>query len=165
MDNTGDGIAIYGPVGPNQTTSYVVTIDGSQNQAFSAYNLLYRSQQILFFTTGLGRGSHTVSMQLGGAGLGELAIDFSNIYTAPSLGGRSVILSVKYYLEYISHDINQLSPAGHLRCIPTWHNAANSDNAVAADCHGICHTTQYHCCTCHSGSTFRWWCGGVCLPL
>lgn len=84
----GDGIAIYGPVGPGQAESYLVQIDNGSIQTLSAYNQFYRSQQILFFATNLGGDLHTLSMQLGGSGDGELAIDFANVYTATSLGGR-----------------------------------------------------------------------------
>lgn len=114
MDNIGDGIAVYGPVGPNQTTSYVVQIDGSpESQTFSAVNQFYRSQQILFFSTGLGGGPHTVFMKLGGAGDGELAIDFANVYTAPSIGGRFVMslrLSMLFLMLSISYLLSATPP-------------------------------------------------------
>ncbi|KJA19814.1 hypothetical protein HYPSUDRAFT_143241 [Hypholoma sublateritium FD-334 SS-4] len=82
-----DGIAVYGPVGHNQTSSYVVQIDDGQLSTFNAQQSFYRAQQIMFFASNLGGGPHTLTMRLGSAG-GELAIDYVDVYTAPSLGGR-----------------------------------------------------------------------------
>lgn len=42
----------------------------------------------MFFASNLGGGEHTLTMQPGSSGLGELAIDYVDVYTAPSLGGR-----------------------------------------------------------------------------
>lgn len=101
LTTIGDGIAVYGPVGPNQTSSYVVQIDGTQLSTFDAQKQFYRSQQIMFFASSLGGGSHTLTMRLGGSGLGELAIDYVNVYTAPSLGGRFVFLSLNLQIPLI----------------------------------------------------------------
>ncbi|KAF8972312.1 hypothetical protein BDZ97DRAFT_1913525 [Flammula alnicola] len=82
----GDAIALYGPVGPNSTSAYAVSLDGGTPFFFSATKQFYRPQQILFFASNLGAGSHSLSMQLAASG-GSLAVDFANVYTAPSLGG------------------------------------------------------------------------------
>ena len=88
----GDTIAIYGPVGPNSTQAFSVQIDEGPSSVFNANNKFYRSQQILFLIGELGRGSHTLRLMLPSPATGELAIDYANAYTAPSLGGRSVLL-------------------------------------------------------------------------
>lgn len=88
MINKGDGIAVYGPVGPNQTSSFVIQIDGTQLSTFDAQKQFYRAQQIMFFASNLGGGTHILTMRPGGSALGELAVDYVNVYTAPSLGGR-----------------------------------------------------------------------------
>ena len=77
-------------MGPAQTTSYIVQIDGpgTQLSTFNAQKQFYRAQQILFFASGLGGDSHNLTMRLGSSAPGELAIDYVNVYTAPSLGGR-----------------------------------------------------------------------------
>ncbi|KAF9484860.1 hypothetical protein BDN70DRAFT_989336 [Pholiota conissans] len=86
--NQGDGITIYGPVGPSMTSSYSVQIDNGPSASFSANKAFYRSQQIIFFATNLGPGPHILSMVLNDAG--QLAIDYVNVFTTASLGGSFV---------------------------------------------------------------------------
>ncbi|KAF9484861.1 hypothetical protein BDN70DRAFT_943805 [Pholiota conissans] len=86
----GDGIAVYGPVGPQMATSYNVQIDNGPMTSFSANRVSYRAQQIIFMAVNLGPGSHLLSMTLGDSGR-ELAIDYANVFTTASLGGRCVI--------------------------------------------------------------------------
>lgn len=99
----GDGIAIYGPVGPNQTDGYMVQIDNGPIQTFSAYRKFFRPEQMIFFATNIGGGQHTVSMQLEEAVKGELAIDYVNVYTTPSLGGKYALL-LKEWGIYMDSD-------------------------------------------------------------
>ncbi|KAF4621263.1 hypothetical protein D9613_000224 [Agrocybe pediades] len=82
----GDAVTLYGPVGPGAANTYSVTVDNGSPFTFSAKKQFYRPQQILYTTSGLGKGNHSLRIQLGGDG-GELAIDYANVYTTKSLGG------------------------------------------------------------------------------
>ncbi|KDR74994.1 hypothetical protein GALMADRAFT_69932 [Galerina marginata CBS 339.88] len=82
-----DAIVLYGPVGPNQTAKYSVQVDKGSASFFNADREFYRPQQILFYAGNLGPGNHSLYLQLVSTP-GELAIDYANVYTAPSLGGR-----------------------------------------------------------------------------
>jgi len=85
----GDAIVIYGPIGPTGTSNYSVKIDDGNPTLYSARNQFYRPQEILFFAGNLGPGNHSVQVQLGTPiDNGVLAIDYANVYTTPSLGGR-----------------------------------------------------------------------------
>ncbi|KAF9568214.1 hypothetical protein CPC08DRAFT_802714 [Agrocybe pediades] len=81
-----DAVTLYGPVGPGAADTYSVTVDNGSPFTFSAKKQFYRPQQILYTTSGLGKGNHSLRIQLGGDG-GELAIDYANVYTTKSLGG------------------------------------------------------------------------------
>ncbi|KAF9554660.1 hypothetical protein CPC08DRAFT_644039 [Agrocybe pediades] len=86
---TCDAIAIYGPVGPTGTSNYTVQVDGNTPTFYSAKNTFYIPQETLFFASNLGAGTHTVKLQLGQpTDNGVLAIDYANVYTTNSLGGR-----------------------------------------------------------------------------
>ncbi|TFK21937.1 hypothetical protein FA15DRAFT_715211 [Coprinopsis marcescibilis] len=94
-----DAIAVYGPAGPNCTFSYTVSVDGQAiNRTFSALKDFYRPQQLLYYVGNLGPGNHVISfmqvlqgIQAGRSGQQHtLAIDYAEIYTTPSLGGRFV---------------------------------------------------------------------------
>ncbi|KAF8971163.1 hypothetical protein BDZ97DRAFT_1651486 [Flammula alnicola] len=85
-----DAVALYGPVGPNNSLSYSVQVDGGSPSIFSAEKQFYLPQQLLFCAGNLGAGQHSLQIQTGSSGTGELAIDFANVYTTPSLGGRRV---------------------------------------------------------------------------
>ena len=86
---------LYGPVGPDSTGSYLVQIDDGPTATFSANKQFYRSQQILFLAGNLVNGNHTLNIQLPSPSSGELAIDYANTYSAPSLGGRQVLLRIR----------------------------------------------------------------------
>ncbi|KDR74996.1 hypothetical protein GALMADRAFT_211337 [Galerina marginata CBS 339.88] len=83
-----DAVALYGPVGPNQTASYSVQVDDGNASFFNATKEFYRPQQILFYAGNLGRGTHELHLRQVLTAAGEFAIDYANVYTAPSLGGR-----------------------------------------------------------------------------
>ena len=55
----------------------------------------------MFFASNLGSGTHTLTMRPGGSGLGELAIDYVNVYTAASLGGRFVCFPLSFQTSLI----------------------------------------------------------------
>uniref|UniRef100_A0A8H7Y753 Uncharacterized protein n=1 Tax=Psilocybe cubensis TaxID=181762 RepID=A0A8H7Y753_PSICU len=82
-----DAIALYGPVGP-ASSGFSVKIDSGVPLSLNANKQFYRSQQILFFAANLGKGEHTLTLNLNSAtSSGEFAIDYANVYTTPSLGG------------------------------------------------------------------------------
>jgi len=84
----GDAVALYGPVGPNATSHYSVKVDGGNAQFFSANNQFYKPQEMLFYVGNLGAGQHSLQLGLDSSSTqGELAIDYANVYTTPSLGG------------------------------------------------------------------------------
>ncbi|KAH9484966.1 hypothetical protein JR316_0001870 [Psilocybe cubensis] len=84
--NIWDAVALYGPVGPNSTNLYSVTVDNQTSSIFSPNKLFYRPQQVLYFAAGLGGGQHVLEIQAIGQ-TGEFAIDYATVYSAPSLGG------------------------------------------------------------------------------
>ncbi|KDR74999.1 hypothetical protein GALMADRAFT_1332029 [Galerina marginata CBS 339.88] len=85
---TRDAVALYGPVGPNATSHYSVKVDGGNAQFFSANNQFYKPQEMLFYVGNLGAGQHSLQLGLDSSSTqGELAIDYANVYTTPSLGG------------------------------------------------------------------------------
>jgi len=84
----GDAVALYGPVGPNSTSLYLVKVDGGNASSFSANKQFYKPQEMLFYAGNLGAGQHSLQIELGSTATpGELAIDYANVYTTPSLGG------------------------------------------------------------------------------
>ncbi|PPQ90545.1 hypothetical protein CVT25_015859 [Psilocybe cyanescens] len=82
-----DAVALYGPVGPNSSSTYSVQVDKQTPLFFSANKVFYHPQQVLYFAGNLGAGPHTLQIQPLGQ-TGEFAIDYAAIYTTPSLGGR-----------------------------------------------------------------------------
>ncbi|KAF8876705.1 hypothetical protein CPB84DRAFT_384909 [Gymnopilus junonius] len=94
IDIPSDAIALYGPVGPNVSTSYAVRVDNGSPTTFSASKQFYRPQQILFYAGNLGPGQHTLQVQVGESSTGEFAIDYANVFSAPSLGGSFLSANV-----------------------------------------------------------------------
>jgi len=84
----GDTVAVYGPVGPGFTPSFSVQVDNGTPSFYSAQKQLFRSEQVLFYSAGLGAGQH--SIKIGPGAPGQLAIDYANVYTTPSLGGSFI---------------------------------------------------------------------------
>ncbi|KAF9568198.1 hypothetical protein CPC08DRAFT_625728 [Agrocybe pediades] len=82
-----DAVALYGPVGPSGD-EYSVQVDNSSSSTFIAYNAFFKPKEVLVYVGNLGPGTHTLQMQLTSTSLGELAIDYAEVYTTPSLGGR-----------------------------------------------------------------------------
>ncbi|EAU86173.2 hypothetical protein CC1G_03384 [Coprinopsis cinerea okayama7 len=85
----GDAIALYGPSGPDCAATYSVQVDGRPSQSFSALKQFYRARQLLYYGANLGPGEHKLTVTLtSNSNPGQLlAIDYAEIYTAPSLGG------------------------------------------------------------------------------
>ncbi|KAF9568213.1 hypothetical protein CPC08DRAFT_679812 [Agrocybe pediades] len=82
----GDAIALYGSVGPSATDKYSVQIDGKSASTFSAKQQFYRAQEVLFYAGNLGQGNHTLQVQITSSTLGELGIDYADVYSTASMG-------------------------------------------------------------------------------
>ncbi|KAF9522664.1 hypothetical protein CPB83DRAFT_899474 [Crepidotus variabilis] len=85
----GSAVALYGPIGPNNTQSFSVRIDSGSPAFYSAQNTFSRSQQLLYFASNLGPGMHNLTAQPRNAN-GQFAIDYANVYTTASLGGSFI---------------------------------------------------------------------------
>ena len=85
---TGDAVALYGSVGPNNTQSYTVQIDNGNPSVYNANKATYKPQEMLYYAGNLGGGQHTLQVQLPTSANGEFAIDYATVYSTPSLGGR-----------------------------------------------------------------------------
>jgi len=83
----GNAIGLYGPVGPNNTQAYSVRVDDGPTSIFSAQKAFYRPQQLLFYAGNLSAGAHKVLVQTE-SNTGFLSIDYANVYSTRSLGGR-----------------------------------------------------------------------------
>ena len=86
----GDAIAIYGPSGPAGAASYSVQVGTDTPSHYSALKQFYRPRQLLYYGANLGPGSHNITLKLESTSdLSQmLAIDYAEIYTTESLGGR-----------------------------------------------------------------------------
>lgn len=86
----GDAVGLYGPVGPNGVSVFSAQVDGGTPTNSTTNKQFYRPQQLLYYAGNLGRGGHTLKIQFGSSsGSGQaLAIDYAEVYTTPSLGGR-----------------------------------------------------------------------------
>ncbi|KAG2021282.1 hypothetical protein CC2G_006535 [Coprinopsis cinerea AmutBmut pab1-1] len=85
----GDCIALFGSVGPNSTSSYSVELNGGEKRSFSAQQRARRTKQLMYWAGGLGSGNHTLRVTMESSRPEqELAIDYAEVYTTPSLGGR-----------------------------------------------------------------------------
>ncbi|KDR74998.1 hypothetical protein GALMADRAFT_140558 [Galerina marginata CBS 339.88] len=86
----GDLILLYGTVTPASTSSYLVSIDGAPFSAFSARKASVRPHQVLYYASNLGRGVHKLKLKFAGTNgtTGDFAVDFANLYSAPSLGAH-----------------------------------------------------------------------------
>lgn len=83
-------MGLYGPVGPNGASVFSVQVDGGTPTNSTTNKQFYRPQQLLYYAGNLGSGGHTLKIQFGSSnGSGQaLAIDYAEVYTTPSLGGR-----------------------------------------------------------------------------
>ncbi|TFK27542.1 hypothetical protein FA15DRAFT_586164 [Coprinopsis marcescibilis] len=98
---TGDAIALFGPSGPQFASSYSVAINNTNARAFSALKPLFRSKQLLYYGANLGLGNHSLTITLDQTVESDhiLAIDYAEVYSTPSMGGRYVIFTVSNRLE------------------------------------------------------------------
>ncbi|TFK17074.1 hypothetical protein FA15DRAFT_605781 [Coprinopsis marcescibilis] len=88
-----DAIAIYGPSGPNCASQYTVSVNTLPGgQTFRAEKQFFRARQLMYYAANLGPGTHVINVTLAGLSNGQplqmLSLDYAEIYTTPSLGGR-----------------------------------------------------------------------------
>ncbi|KAF9010699.1 hypothetical protein BDQ17DRAFT_1387891 [Cyathus striatus] len=79
----GDGIAIYGPVGPDGGP-YSVQMDGRNSKTLTTNKDFYHPQMMLYYANHLGAGSHVVkltSLASSSSSSQVLAIDYAVVYT------------------------------------------------------------------------------------
>ncbi|KAJ7497268.1 hypothetical protein FB451DRAFT_1018259 [Mycena latifolia] len=86
----GDGVSLYGPVGP-QGSPFTVSLDGGEAFNHTTSKQFYQPQVLLYTATNLGPGQHVVKVEYQPAQPGQIfAIDYANVYTTPSLKSGSV---------------------------------------------------------------------------
>ena len=81
---------MYGPAGPNGASAYSVQVNRDPPSTHTSFKAFYRPRQLLYYGANLGAGTHTVTLKLDSIAnqTQMLAIDYAEIYTTPSLGGR-----------------------------------------------------------------------------
>lgn len=85
----GDAIALYGPAGPNGPALYSVQVDSQTPSRYSGVKQFQRSRQLLYYGGNFGQGTHTLTLKLESVSDRQvLAVDYVEVYTAQSLGGR-----------------------------------------------------------------------------
>ncbi|KAJ6475339.1 hypothetical protein C8R47DRAFT_1143142 [Mycena vitilis] len=83
------GVSLYGPVGP-AGSPYSVSLDGGAPVNHTANKQFYQPQVLLYTATDLGPGQHMVKVAYEPTQQGQIfAIDYANVYTAPSLQSSS----------------------------------------------------------------------------
>jgi len=81
----GDAVYLYGPVGP-AGSPFTVSLDGGVPFNHTANKQFYQPQVLLYTATNLGPGQHVVKVAYEPSQAGQIfAIDYANVYTAPSL--------------------------------------------------------------------------------
>jgi hypothetical protein len=81
----GDGVSLYGPVGPS-SAPFSVSVDGGASVNYSANKQFYQPQVLLYSATNLGPGTHIVKVAYQPSQPGQIfAIDYANVYSTPSL--------------------------------------------------------------------------------
>lgn len=91
-DYSGDAIALYGPSGAEAAQVYSVQVDNRTAQSFTAAkfgNQPFRPKELMYFGGNLGAGQHELVVTLNSVSSAQqfLAIDYAEIFTAPSIGG------------------------------------------------------------------------------
>ena len=85
----GDAVSLFGPVGPNGASYTVFTDTDGLPDDLSTRNPAFHPKTMLYHRSGLGPGTHKVRLSVGdGANENNtFAIDYAEVYTAPSLRG------------------------------------------------------------------------------
>jgi len=83
----GDGVSLYGPVGPSGSP-YSVQLDGGSITHYNPNKQFYTPQVELYRADNLGPGSHSLKLLYQPVSSGQVfAIDHANVYTTPSISG------------------------------------------------------------------------------
>lgn len=83
----GDGVSLYGPVGPDYAP-FSVQLNGA-SLTFSAQRSRNVSQVLLYHADNLGTGPHTLSLLFQPSTTGQIfAIDYAEVFTTPSIQAR-----------------------------------------------------------------------------
>ncbi|KAJ7132777.1 hypothetical protein C8R43DRAFT_1023299 [Mycena crocata] len=81
----GDGVSLYGPVGP-AGSPFTVSVDGGVSVSHTANKQFYQPQVLLYTAINLGEGKHNVKVAYQPSQPGQIfAIDYANVYTTSSL--------------------------------------------------------------------------------
>jgi len=90
----GDGVTLYGPVGP-MGSPFSVSMDGGPPVNHTANKQFYQSRVPLYIGSNLGPGKHVVKVSYQPTQPGQIfAIDYADVYTASSLQSASSNSSV-----------------------------------------------------------------------
>ncbi|KAK0242025.1 hypothetical protein EDD85DRAFT_426085 [Armillaria nabsnona] len=82
---SGEGVSLYGPVGPGYA-AFSAQLDGGPSVNSTAIRKSFVPQVLLYHADGLGPGQHLLKMMMQPSDdAQELAVDFANVYTTPSL--------------------------------------------------------------------------------
>ncbi|KAJ7188301.1 hypothetical protein C8R46DRAFT_1242606, partial [Mycena filopes] len=77
----GDGVSLYGPVGP-AGSPFSVSVDGGNPTGYTANKQFFHPQVLLYAATNLGAGQHTVKVAYEPKQPGQIfAIDYAEVYT------------------------------------------------------------------------------------
>ncbi|KAK7057218.1 hypothetical protein R3P38DRAFT_2840008 [Favolaschia claudopus] len=80
----GDGVTLYGPVGPG-SSPFSVSMDGGPPSTHTANKQFYRPRVPLYIASDLGSGSHVVNITYQPTQPGQIfAIDYADVYTTSS---------------------------------------------------------------------------------
>jgi hypothetical protein len=81
----GDGVTLYGPVGP-AGSAFSVSLDGGPPATYTANKQFYQSKVPLYIASNVGPGQHVVKVSYEPTQPGQIfAIDYADVYTSPSL--------------------------------------------------------------------------------
>jgi hypothetical protein len=90
----GDAVSLFGPVGADGAL-YSVSVDvgNALPNNYTTKKGFYRPNQMLYHVNKLGPGRHTVTLTVlaennASGESSNLAIDYAQVYTTPSLGGQ-----------------------------------------------------------------------------
>jgi hypothetical protein len=86
-DLPGDGVSLYGPIGPSGSP-YTVQVDDGPTRAFTTNKEFFAPQTLLYHTSSLGSGTHNLTLICQPNSAQAFAIDFATVFTtkAPSNG-------------------------------------------------------------------------------
>ncbi|TFK20941.1 hypothetical protein FA15DRAFT_101951 [Coprinopsis marcescibilis] len=90
----GDAVSLFGPVGPQGVPYYAFTDTDGLPEDFTTRKPSYRPNTMLYHRANLGPGRHTVKLTVSPFNLSTgqesyFAIDYAEVYTAPSLVGSN----------------------------------------------------------------------------